>query len=91
MAEKFKGLTVEIGGDTSKLSKALKDSRYNTIPLQKALSQVNRSLKFDPTNVELIRTKQKLLTEEIGKTENKLQLLNGVFEKMNLDENVDRT
>jgi len=91
MAEKFKGLTVEIGGDTSKLSKALKDSKYNTIPLQKALSQVNRSLKFDPTNVELIRTKQKLLTEEIGKTENKLQLLNGVFEKMNLDENVDRT
>ena len=67
-AGNVKGITVEIGGDTSKLGKALESSEKQTQKLQKELKQVNTALKFNPDNVELLAQKQKLLTDQIQAT-----------------------
>ena len=80
--QKIKGITVEIGGDTTNLGKALKASEDHTIDLQTELKQVNQLLKFDPTNVELLSQKQKLLTGIIDETKNKLKTLKDVEEDL---------
>ncbi len=51
----IKGLTVEIGGDTTKLGKALQSVEKQTGSLQKELNQINKQLKFDPTNTESLK------------------------------------
>lgn len=75
MAGNIKGITVEIGGDTTKLGKALKDSEKQSQNLQKELKSVNTALKFNPDNVELLTQKQKLLTDQIEATKQKLDTL----------------
>lgn len=75
MAEKIKGITVSIGGDTVGLEKALSDVNKTSQDLQSELTQVNKLLKFDPNNTELITQKQKLLNDQIGNTEKKLKQL----------------
>ena len=75
MAGSVKGITVEIGGDTTKLGKALESSEKQTRNLQKELKQVNTALKFNPDNVELLTQKQKLLTDQIQATKEKLDTL----------------
>ena len=60
MASRIKGITVEIGGDTTGLDKALKDVNKSINKTQSALNDVNRLLKLDPANVELVEQKQKL-------------------------------
>jgi len=71
----IKGITFEIGGDTTKLSKALSgvDSQLKTT--QSNLRDVERALKMDPGNSDLLKQKQRLLGEEIGKTKEKLEIL----------------
>lgn len=71
----IKGLTVKIGGDTSDLSKALEDISKKTKPITAELSSVNRLLKFNPDNAELLAQKQTLLSKAISETEDKLKLL----------------
>ena len=75
MAGNIKGITVEIGGDTTKLGKALESSEKQSKALQKELKQVNTALKFNPDNVELLTQKQKLLTDQIQATKEKLDTL----------------
>ena len=75
MAGTVKGITVEIGGDTTKLGKALETSEKQSRALQKELTQVNTALKFNPDNVELLTKKQKILTDQIQATKEKLDLL----------------
>lgn len=75
MAGKIKGITVEIGGDSTKLDKALKDSKQHSKDLQKELKGVNSLLKFDPKNTELLSQKQKLLTQSVDETKNRLNML----------------
>lgn len=75
MAGSVKGITVEIGGDTSKLGKALESSEKQSRDLQKELKQVNTALKFNPNNVELLTQKQKLLSDQIKATTDKLNIL----------------
>ena len=75
MAGSVKGITVEIGGDTTKLGKALESSEKQSRNLQKELKQVNTALKFNPDSVELLTQKQKLLTDQIDATANKLDTL----------------
>lgn len=70
-----KGITIEIGGDTSKLGKALTDSEKQSRDLQKELKKVDTALKFNPDNIELITQKQKILTEQIDATTDKLDAL----------------
>ena len=71
----IRGLTIEIGGDTTGLQKALKDVNTNIKTTQAQLKDVNSLLKLDPTNTELLQQKQKLLSDQIGSTKEKLESL----------------
>lgn len=75
MANNIKGITVEIGGDTTPLNKALKGVNDTGKSLQDQLKEVNRQLKFDPNNTVLLQQKQELLTKEIENTSQKLSTL----------------
>ena len=64
MADKIKGITIEINGDTTPLSKALAEVNSQSKRLQDELYSVEKLLKFDPTNTELLAQKQKILAEQ---------------------------
>ena len=72
---KIRGITIEIGGDTTKLGKALEDSEKKSSSLQNELRQINQSLKFNPDNVELLAQKQAVLTDSVAETTEKLEIL----------------
>lgn len=76
MANKaIRGITVEIGGNTTKLDKALGESQKKSRSLQVELKEITKLLKFDPTNVELLAQKQAALGEIIDETSKKLDTL----------------
>ena len=76
MANKnIKGITIELGGDSTGLQKALKTVDSTSVKLNSELKEVNKLLKFDPSNTELVAQKQKLLTDSIGNTSTKLDQL----------------
>lgn len=75
MAGSIKGIIVEIGGDTSGLQKALKQVNSATSNLSKELNSINKMLKFDPKNTELLAQKQAVLSQNIQETTNKLNQL----------------
>ena len=76
MARKqIQGITIEIGGDTTKLQDALKGVESKLKDTQAALKDTNRLLKLDPGNVELLSQKQRQLTDAISGTEEKLRTL----------------
>jgi len=87
---KIKGITIVFDGDTTKLGKALKDIDKKTRDLDKELKQVNNALKFNPTNVELWRQKQQLLTEKVAETKKRLDALKDAQKQMDAD-GVDKT
>lgn len=74
-ANRIKGITIEIGGDTTRLDKALKGTNSNIKNTQAQLKDVNRLLKLDPKNTELLAQKQKLLAQGISETKSKLDTL----------------
>ena len=74
-SKKIKGITIEIGGDTTQLGKAIENSEKQTRSLQGELKEVERLLKFDPTNTELLAQKQDLLTRAVEETTTKLKTL----------------
>ena len=78
MASRIKGITVEIGGDTSGLEKSLSDVNNSIKKTQSQLRDVNNLLKLDPSNTILLAQKQELLQSAIGDTEKKLQALEQV-------------
>ena len=63
MASRIQGITVEIGGNTTKLQNALKDVNGQIKSTQSQLKDVNKLLKLDPGNTELLAQKHKLLAE----------------------------
>ena len=75
MASRIKGITVEIGGDTTGLDKALKGMQSTLRTTQSSLRDVNKLLKLDPSNTELLTQKQKLLKDALGTTKEKLEAL----------------
>ncbi|MEC2530614.1 DUF2207 domain-containing protein, partial [Bacillus cereus] len=75
MAGRIKGITIEIGGETTGLQNALKDVNKRSNDLTNELKDVERLLKFDPGNVEALAQKQKLLTQQIENTTEKLDKL----------------
>ena len=75
MASRIKGITIEIGGDTTGLDKALKSVNSSITHTQSALKDVNKLLKLDPSNTELLTQKQKLLKDAISSTKEKLDAL----------------
>lgn len=75
MAGTIKGITVEIGGDTAGLSKALSGINREINATQRELREVEKLLKLDPENTELLAQKEKLLGEAIEETKTKLDAL----------------
>lgn len=81
MAERIKGITVEIGGDTTGLNKALKGTNAEIKNTQNELKAVERALKLDPKNTDLLRQRQELLTRAIGQTSEKVDALKKAKER----------
>lgn len=76
MASKtIKGLTVEIGGDTTKLGKAIKDVEAKSRNLSKELGDINKLLKMDPGNADLLAQKQEVLGQAAAAAAQKLETL----------------
>ena len=82
MANRIKGITVEIGGDTTGLDKALKSVNSSITKTQSALNDVNRLLKLDPSNTVLVAQKQELLAQAVSQTEEKLSALEAAQEQV---------
>ena len=77
----IKGITIEIGGDTTKLGKALESSNAEIRTSQKELMEVEKLLKTNQDNTELQRQKQVLLTKSIEETKKKLEILKNANEQ----------
>lgn len=72
---KIKGITIKFGADTMALSKALKSAEDTSKSLGSELSSVNKLLKFDPKNTQLLAQKQELLSKQVENTKEKLEAL----------------
>ena len=75
MATRIRGITIEIGGDTSGLDKSLKNVNKEIKSTQAELKEVEKLLKLDPTNTELLSQKQELLARAVSETSDKLEIL----------------
>ncbi len=73
--KKIKGITIKFGADTMALSKALKSAEDTSKSLGSELSSVNKLLKFDPKNTQLLAQKQELLSKQVENTKEKLEAL----------------
>ena len=82
-ARRIAGITVEIGGDTTKLTTALKDVDKALSTTQSSLRDVNKLLKLDPGNTELLAQKHRLLGEAVSETKEKLATLKTAAEQAN--------
>ena len=83
MANRIKGITVEIGGDTTKLQTALKGVNSSIKDTQSQLRDVEKLLKLDPGNTELLAQKHRLLGEAVAGTKEKLETLKAAAEQAN--------
>lgn len=75
MSSRIKGITIEIGAETTGLDKALKDVNKSSRDIQKELREVDKLLKFNPKDTELVTQKQKLLGDQVSVTKEKLDKL----------------
>lgn len=75
MADRVKGITIEIGGDVTGLNKALAGTNKEIRNTQTQLKDVERLLKLDPKNTELLAQKQRLLADSVEETKSKLETL----------------
>lgn len=71
-ANRIKGITIEIGGDTTNLQQSLRDVNKSISDTSSSLRDVNKLLKLDPTNVDLLKQKQDYLKTAIDETKTKL-------------------
>lgn len=83
MAGRIQGITVEIGGDTTKLQNALKGVSGQIKSTQQQMKDVDKLLKLDPGNTELLAQKHKLLGEAVEGTKEKLTTLKAAAEQAN--------
>ncbi|WMI82099.1 phage tail tape measure protein [Anaerotignum sp. MB30-C6] len=77
----IKGITIQIGADTKGFKSGLAELNKSTKNLQSELKSVDKALKLDPTNTDLIRQKQGLLKDAIGETETKINALKAAKDK----------
>lgn len=90
MAENIKGITIEFKGDSTSLGKALKDIKTQASGVDKDLKAVNRALKFNPGNTELIAQKQQLLKTKVQQTKDSLDALKAAQKTLDA-EGVDKS
>lgn len=88
---RIKGITIEIGGDTTKLQTALKQVNSQISTTQSNLRDVNKLLKLDPGNTELLTQKQKNLANAITATEDKLRQEKEALKQLETAGNSDKT
>lgn len=88
---RIQGITIEIGGETTKLQSALKAVNSTIKETQGALKDVNTLLKLDPNNTELLKQKQEILAKEIEATAEKLQKEKDALEQLKNADNSDET
>ena len=79
----IKGINIVIGSDTTGLQVALKDVNKHSREIASELKQVERLLKFNPQNTELLAQKQALLAEQVDNTRQKLETLKAAQEQVN--------
>lgn len=72
MAVTYKGLVIKFGGDTTELQSALKKVQQSSRDTQSDLRDINKALRFDPGNTELLEQKVKALNSAYGETKQKL-------------------
>ncbi len=82
-ASRIQGITVEIDGDTTKLTAALKGVNGEIRTTQSQLRDVNNLLKLDPGNTELLAQKHRLLAQAVAETKEKLETLKAAAEQAN--------
>lgn len=82
MADRIKGITIEINGDTKGLSKALSGVNKDIKSTQTQLKDIEKLLKLDPHNVTLLGQKMETLGRQIGQTKDKLSQLKSVSDEM---------
>lgn len=82
MAGKIRGITIEIGGDTKGLVQSLNDVDKEVKSTKQQLRDVEKLLKLDPTNTTLLAQKQKLLTQAVEQTSEKLEKLKEAQKEM---------
>lgn len=93
MNTKIRGITVTINGDTKGLGKALDAAKKQSIKLNEELKQVNKALKLNPSNVNLLSEKQKILADSVKAAReelNELEAAQGDVEKMYQSGDIDR-
>ena len=83
MANKILGITIDIEGKTSGLTKSLQEANSSINKTTSALKDVDKALKLDPTNVELIAQKEALLNKQIEQTSEKLDIMRQVADDAN--------
>lgn len=74
----IKGITIEFRGDTTRLDKAMRSIKSESKSVDQQLREVNRALKFNPNNTELLRQKFDLLKQKVNATEKELRELKAV-------------
>ena len=82
-SQRIKGITIEIGGDTSNLVKALASVDSAARATKNNLNDINRALKLDPTNVELIKAKENELAKSVEEAEEKVKKEKEALEQLN--------
>lgn len=83
MANKIMGITIDIEGKTSGLTKSLQEANTSIGKTTAALKDVNKALEMDPTNVDLLAQKEALLTKQIEQTNDKLTVMRQVANDAN--------
>ena len=78
--KKINGITIAINADTNGVTSGLKELTSQSVSLTKQLKSVDSLLKLDPTNTELLDTKQKLLADSVDTTRKRLEALKGAQE-----------
>lgn len=81
--KRIQGITIELEGDTTKLGDALKKTERDLKNTQSQLKEVDKLLKLDPGNTELLAQKQRLLAEAVQGTGEKLKTLKEASEQAN--------
>lgn len=81
MADRIKGITIEIGGDTTKLTESLREVDQSLRDTQKNLKDVNKLLKYDPANVDLLKQKHDLLKKSVEDTKKRQEELKKALEQ----------
>lgn len=90
MADKVRGITIELNGDASGLTKSLKGVNSEVSNTQKQLKDVEKLLKLDPKNTELLRQKHELLGKSISANKEKLDELHKIEKQMKDDPSIDK-